>query len=205
MKNFIEIGRTEEEQVEQVKTWIKNNWLAIVSGVGLGLGGIWGLGAYDNYQIDQATQARILYLNVANDASNSAALSALETNHANSGYVNQARLILAKSAVKTGDYEAALAQLEPLLTAENSLIRGIARLRTASIYLQMSNFDQAIATLDGATEGKFDGLTSQLKADIYLADNQIENAKKYYDLALTQVSDDSGLKNLLKIKRNDLP
>ncbi|MBE8157839.1 MAG: hypothetical protein HAW59_00340 [Betaproteobacteria bacterium] len=42
MKNFIEIGTTEEQQVEQIKQWIKENGLQIIIGISLGLGSIWG-------------------------------------------------------------------------------------------------------------------------------------------------------------------
>ena len=33
MKNFIEVGKTEEEQAEQIKKWIKGNALQIIAGV----------------------------------------------------------------------------------------------------------------------------------------------------------------------------
>ena len=43
MKNFIEVGKTEDEQAEQIKKWIKENGPQIIAGIVLGLGGIWGL------------------------------------------------------------------------------------------------------------------------------------------------------------------
>ncbi len=58
MKNFIEVGKTEDEQAQQIKKWIKENGLQIVVGISLGLGGIWGLGAYKTYQNEQSIQAR---------------------------------------------------------------------------------------------------------------------------------------------------
>jgi predicted negative regulator of RcsB-dependent stress response len=40
MKNFIEVEKTDEEQAEQIKKWIKENALQIIMGVSLGLGGL---------------------------------------------------------------------------------------------------------------------------------------------------------------------
>ena len=33
MKNFIEVGKTEDEQAQQIKKWIKENALQIVVGI----------------------------------------------------------------------------------------------------------------------------------------------------------------------------
>jgi predicted negative regulator of RcsB-dependent stress response len=77
-------------------------------------------------------------------------------------------------------------------------------MRTASILLELGSFSEAIAILDNTTAGEFDGLYSQLKGDIYVANNNIDEAKKYYRLALSQISKDSELQSLINIKLADL-
>ena len=42
MKNFIEVHKTEDEQTEQIKKWIKENGGQIIAGVVMGLSAIWG-------------------------------------------------------------------------------------------------------------------------------------------------------------------
>ncbi len=199
MKNFIEIGKTEDEQAQQIKKWIKENGPQIIAGIALGLGGIWGLGAYKAHEYQQTIEARALYLN-----SNTTALEELNTNHSDSGYLPQATLMQAKIATKDKDYKLALQYLSPLMTDDNSLIAKVATLRTASIQLELGSFSEAIATLDNTTAGQFDGLYSQLKGDIYVANNNIDEAKKYYRLALSQISKDSELQSLINIKLADL-
>ena len=203
MKNFIEVGKTEDEQAQQIKKWIKENGLQIVVGISLGLGGIWGLGAYKTYQNEQSVQARSLYLNTASSES-VIAFEALSTSHSDSGYTQQAGLMLAKNAVKKQDYESALQHLSTLVSADNDLIAIVANMRMASIQLEMGKFKEAINTLDSKLPGEFNGLYSQLKGDIYVADNQIDKAKEQYKLALSQISIDSELQSLINIKLTDL-
>ena len=50
MKNFIEVGKTDEERTEQVKQWVKENGLQIIIGVVFGLSAIWGWDYYQDYQ-----------------------------------------------------------------------------------------------------------------------------------------------------------
>jgi predicted negative regulator of RcsB-dependent stress response len=68
----------------------------------------------------------------------------------------------------------------------------------------MGYYKQALSVLNTVPNSAFDGLYNQLKGDIYLADNQVDNAKKYYELALNQISKNSILQNLIKIKLSDL-
>ena len=203
MKNFIEVGKTEDEQAQQIKKWIKENGLQIVVGISLGLGGIWGLGAYKTYQNEQSVQARSLYLNTAS-TDNVAAFEALSASHSDSGYTQQAGLMLAKNAVRKQDYESALQHLSTLVNTDNDLIAIVANMRIASIQLEMGKFKEAIGTLDSKLPGEFNGLYSQLKGDIYVADNQIDKAKEQYKLALSQISRDSELQSLISIKLADL-
>ncbi len=203
MKNFIEVGKTEDEQEQQIKKWLKDNVPQIIAGITLGLGGIWGLDTYKVYQSQQSIDARALYLQTAfNNDSNT--FEQLNTDHANSGYAQQATLMLAKAAAKSGNYTQALSQLTPLVNDENSLLANIANMRIASIQLEMGNFKAAIDTLDSKESGEFNGLYNQLKGDIYVADNQIDQAKTHYKLALTQISRDSELQSLINIKLADL-
>jgi predicted negative regulator of RcsB-dependent stress response len=199
MKNFIEIAKTEDEQAQQIKKWLKENGPQIIAGIVLGLGGIWGLGAYKAHEYQQTIDARALYLN-----SNPAALEELNTNHSDSGYLPQATLMQAKIAAKDKNYKLALQHLSPLMTDDNSLIAKVATMRTASIQLELGSFSEAIATLDNTASGEFDGLYNQLKGDIYVANNNIDEAKKYYRLALSQISNDSELQSLISIKLADL-
>jgi Uncharacterized protein conserved in bacteria len=204
MKNFIEVNRTEDEQVEQIKKWWKENGMQIVAGVGLGLAAIWVWDAYKDYQYSQSIQARTHYLSLVSNPNNTSAFDELKNNYTNSGYVDQSSLVMAKYAVDRKEYHKALDYLQPLFNSENEFIAHSAKLRGAAIYLEMNNYDQALLTLETTDNNTFSGLYSHTKGDVYLAQNNIESAKKHYRLALSQLSNDSELKSLIQIKLNDL-
>lgn len=61
----MEIHRTEEETVEHLKQWLKENGLAIVLGVVIGLSGIVGVRYWFTYHRTQAEGASLVYEKLA--------------------------------------------------------------------------------------------------------------------------------------------
>ena len=204
MKNFIAVGKTEEEQVEQIKQWIKNNGLQILVGVAMGLSSIWGWSYYKSYQHTQAIEARSSYLSVLANPENTDALNNLQNNYADSGYAQQALLVAAKYAMDAGGQQQALDYLLPLLSAENQFIAHTAKLRAANIYLEMGNYESALDVIGRIESTEFSSLYNHIKGDIYLAQNNIDLAKEYYQLAFEQLKPASRLKKLIKIKLDNL-
>lgn len=204
MKNFIAIGKTEDEQADQIKKWLKDNGLQIFAGIGLGLGGIWGVDYYQVYQNNQAVEARLSYLSVVASPNNTQALTTLQTQHADSGYAQQATLMKAKYAVNQGNYAQAIDDLSALLNSENEFIAHTARLRSSAIYLEMRNFDQALSILDNNKNSAFSNLYHQAKGDIYVAQGKMDAAQQQYQLAIDKLPEDSTLRRLIHIKLNDL-
>lgn len=204
MKNFIEIGRTEEEQSEQIKKWIKENTIQIVVGIILGITGIWGFDYYQQKQQKQSLEARSYYLSIINNSNNNKTFDLLKEKYANSAYTQQAGLIMAKQAVKSGDYQGALDYLLPLITSEDEFIAHNAKLRSAHIYSEMGNADKALLVLENNTNKAFDALYNNAKGDIYFMQNKVNDAKKYYQLSLSKLPGNSQLRNLIQVKLNDM-
>jgi predicted negative regulator of RcsB-dependent stress response len=202
MKNFIEVGTTEEEQVEQVKKWLKENGLQIIIGIALGLGGIWGFNAYETYQHQQNLKARTLYLKLKANPE-PALYTTFKNEHSDSGYTQEAALLMAKNSIAQKDYVAATKYLKPLTQSKHSIIANIAKLRLANVQLTLKEFDEALSTLDTISIA-FEAIANQLKGDIYLTNNQINLAKEHYTLALSQAKPRSGLKNIIQIQLDDL-
>ncbi|BAS67503.1 YfgM family protein [Bathymodiolus septemdierum thioautotrophic gill symbiont] len=201
MKNFIEVSKTEEEQAEQIKKWLKENLPHIIIGVALGLGGIWGFNYYETEQYKKALESRANYLSVVANPDNTKALSALK---ASGTYTQEAELLLAKQAVTKGDYQSAIAHLLPLTESENKFLKHIAKMRAASVYLEMNKTDEALAILGNNIDLIFGAMYDNIKGDIYFSKNDITNAKKHYQAALTQLPTGSALINLITIKLKDL-
>ncbi len=200
MKNFIEVNKTEEEQVEQIKKFWNDNGMQIIAGVVIGIGAIWGMKFYDQYQSDKSAESRSQYLSIG--ANNDQAYQLLQNSQG--AYKDESSLLMAKYAVESGDYKKALDFLLPLSRSENEFISHAAKLRASNVYLQTNQFEKALSILQGNQNSIFDGLYNHAKGDAYLALNNIDSAKKHYQLALEKISSESDLYNLIQIKLGDL-
>jgi len=204
MKNFIEISDTEEEQVDKIKKWWNSNGKQILAGAALGLVGVFGWNSYGDYQDNQALNARTLYLSYASDSTNIGAYDKLIKDHSSSSYADQATFLMANYLFEAGNYALALDSLKPLISRENVVIASTAILRSASLHLQLGEHNEALAILDVDSGEGFSGLFYNLTGDIFLDLNNKEEAKKYYSLAIENITANSSLTQLIQIKLDDL-
>jgi predicted negative regulator of RcsB-dependent stress response len=204
MKNFIEISDSEEEQVDKLKKWWDSNGKQIIAGAVLGLAGIFGWNAYVDYQDSQALNARALYLSYASDSANVGAYDKLIKDHSSSSYADQGTLVMAKYLFDAGNYSLALDALKPLMSRENSVIASNASLRTASLFLELGQHEEALAVLNMENANGFSGLFYNLAGDVYLDLGNDEQARNSYTLAIENITDNSSLSQLIQIKLDDL-
>jgi predicted negative regulator of RcsB-dependent stress response len=204
MKNFIEISDSEEEQVDKLKKWWDSNGKQIIAGAVLGLAGIFGWNYYVDYQDSQALNARALYLSYASDSANVGAYDKLIKDHPSSSYADQATLLMAKYLFEAENYSLALDALKPLMSRENSVIASTAALRSASLYLELGQHQEALAVLNMDNANEFSGLFYNLAGDVYLDLGNNEEARKSYALAIENITDNSSLSQLIQIKLDDL-
>ncbi len=204
MKNFIEISDSEEEQVDKLKKWWDSNGKQIIAGAVLGLAGIFGWNYYVDYQDSQALNARALYLSYASDSANIGAYDKLIKDHSSSSYADQGTLIMAKYLFDAGNYSLALDAIEPLLSREDSVIASTAALRTASLYLELGQHQEALDVLNLENANGFSGLFYNLAGDIYLDLGNSEEARNNYALAIENITENSSLSQLIQIKLDDL-
>ncbi len=204
MKNFIEISDSEEEQVDKLKKWWDSNGKQIIAGAVIGLGAIFGWNSYVDYQDNQALNARALYLSYASDSANVGAYDKLIKDHPSSSYADQGTLLMVKYLFDAGNYSLALDAIKPLMNRENSVIASTAILRTASLYLELGQHEEALAVLNIENANGFSGLFYNLTGDIYLDLGNNEEAKKNYALAIENITENSSLAQLIQIKLDDL-
>ena len=204
MKNFIEISDSEEEQVDKLKKWWDSNGKQIIAGAVLGLAGIFGWNYYVDYQDSQALNARALYLSYASDSANVGAYDKLIKDHPSSSYADQATLLMAKYLFEAENYSLALNALKPLMSRENSVIASTAALRSASLYLELGQHQEALAVLNMDNANEFSGLFYNLAGDVYLDLGNNEEARNSYTLAIENITDNSSLSQLIQIKLDDL-
>ena len=204
MKNFIEISDSEEEQVDKLKKWWDSNGKQIIAGAVIGLGAIFGWNSYVDYQDNKSLNARELYLSYESNSANVEAYDKLIKNHSSSIYADQGTLLMAKYLFEAGSYSLALDTLELLKSRENSVIASTAILRTASLYLELGQHEEALSVLNIENANGFSGLFYNLAGDIYLDLGNNEEAKKNYALAIENITENSSLAQLIQIKLDDL-
>jgi predicted negative regulator of RcsB-dependent stress response len=170
----------------------------------------------NSYYASQNTQAARLYdawfiytLEETNDLEKKAStFNALQENFPKTGYAGLARLIKGSQEAREGNLEAGLEEFNKLLDATsglfgNDVLNVIARMNIARIELSNDNFLNALEVLEPLNSSSEHPMVYEVKADALAGLNKNELALVQYNLAITNIQDESQ-KSLLKIKINKL-
>jgi predicted negative regulator of RcsB-dependent stress response len=199
--------QTEEEQVEALKRWWKENGTSIVAGVVIGLGGVFGWQAWGNYQDRVGQEASLAFSQLVSTQQKGDVESAgkqadlLRKDYEQSSYAVFAALIQARLKLEAGDSATARSQLEWAMEhASEVSLQQLARLNLARIMLSEGDLDGAekLASVD---KGGFAGDFAQLRGDIAAQRGDKQAAFDAYTLAMTQQTSN---RNLLQMKLDDL-
>ncbi|TVQ73589.1 MAG: hypothetical protein EA373_01010 [Oceanospirillales bacterium] len=209
--------RTEEEQLEALKNWWKENGRSLVIGIVVAVSAVIGWQGWQSYTERQATEASWLYQNLVEavvrelDENPNPQLETilhlgnqLKENHAKTTYSQFAALMLARVAVQTQDYNEALAQLDWVLErASEEDLKVVASLRKARVLLAMNQVDQAASLLSGLSPRSFSALYYELLGDIALQKGDLNSAAQAYDQALA-AAENMPNQPVLQMKRDEL-
>lgn len=177
---------TEEQQVEAIKRFWRENGLAIAVGVVLGVGGLYGWRYYNDTQIAEKEAASKSYelVTATLTADNTEKAQAFIENN-DSGYSILTALQLAKLSVEKGELEKAAGHLKFVAdNASDAAIKSVANLRLARVQNALSQFDEAMASLTLVTQDAFAAQVDEIKGDIYVNQEQFDDAKKAYNDSL---------------------
>jgi predicted negative regulator of RcsB-dependent stress response len=114
----------------------------------------------------------------------------------------QTQLVMAKLAYEQQDYaaaEKALQKVENSKVDDAGLIQ-VVKLRLAYAQLAQKKYDAALKTLEAVTEPAFKATADEARGDIYVAKNDIENAKKVYQSAWDALIERKEERQILQIK-----
>jgi predicted negative regulator of RcsB-dependent stress response len=205
----VAIYDTEEEQVEALQAWWKENKTSLIIGAVLGVAIILGWNFWKNYRQEQALEASSLYgqlLVLTEQEKNESAqkmADQLIEQFPNSHYANYAHLFLAKLHVNGNDIVAAKTILRGLLTQNDIEINNVARLRLVRLMLASKEYEQGlqlIAEVDPARSESFAANYDELTGDLYVALNRLGEARTAYQSAM-RISSGSPL---LSMKLDDI-
>lgn len=207
----MEIYNSEQEQVEAIKKWWKENGMAIVLGIALGLAGVFGWRWWVGHQQQVAAQASGLFTQVlGNFASNrpeqaQSAAKELEADHAGSAYAVMAAFAQAAQSVQSGDLAAAADRLRWALdNAKQPELQNTARLRLARVLLADGKADEALALVTGVDGGSYQPAYDEVRGDILAAKGQQEQAREAYTSALAALPATADNRDVVQMKLDDL-
>ncbi|KXI22868.1 YfgM family protein [Photobacterium sanguinicancri] len=182
----MDVYETEEQQVEAIKSWWKENGKAVVLGAVIGLGGLYGWRFYQGEiqsgkeQASDAYTQAITALESGNDSA-IADVKAFIAGHEESQYSVLAALQLAKAQVQNNELDAATEQLNWAITnTSDEAILPLAQTRLARIYAEQQKFDQATAELDKVTAESWKAKVEELRGDILLQQGDSAAAREAY-------------------------
>ncbi len=205
MKKIIDIHATEEEQVEIIKKFWKENGKSILIGVIVGISVMFGWKWYQGYKLDYETQARNLYIALESDKKSAETIyHNLQNNYAKSSYSKFANFLMAKYYFEDKNHQKAIEFLTPMIQAEDDFLAHIARLRLANVYLDLNEYSKAIDILNIENVGKFLAQYEMLRGNINLAQNNNIKAKKHFENAANNMTNNSEVQRMLIMKITDL-
>lgn len=201
---------TEEQQVEALKKWWKENSTSLIVGLFMGASGLFGWRYYVEQNNVHAVQASDLYMQVMQSAAlNTVDDKIIDINnklineYADTPYAALSSLALAKSEYEKDNVDAAAAQLELAVKhANDDVIKQIANLRLAKIYIEQSKYDEALALLNLPHATAYDAQYEELKGDLHMAKGDVAQARSAYDKAIELQG--AAASRWLKLKRQNL-
>lgn len=201
---------TEEQQVEALKRWWKENGTSLIVGLFVGVSGLFGWRYYVDQNNFHAMQTSDLYMQVMQSAAlNTVDDKTIDINNklinefSDTPYAALSSLALAKSEYEKSNIDAATAQLEIAVKhASNDVIKQIANLRLAKVYIEQSKYDEALVLLSLSHAAAYDAQYEELKGDLYLAKGDVALARAAYDKAIDLQG--AAASRWLKLKRQNL-
>ena len=205
----MEIYETEEEQLDAVKRWWKENGQSTMIGLVVGIAIVLGWNFWQDHKKEQAGQASALYGQliqaVAADKKDSAEKLAerIQQQHPKTEYAAYSGLLLAKIKVQQGDLAKAQAILKGIAAGSNKELINIAKIRQVRLMLASGEYEQGLQLIndvDPATSSSFSGNYDELVGDLYVALDRLDQARTSYQKAL-----ENGYRSpLLQFKIDDL-
>ena len=203
---------TDQQKAEKVKSWVRQNGLSIVAGLGLGIGGLFGWNQWQGYSERQAEEASALYETFMQSVRASqleqaeSGLAALAADYGSSPYMDQGRLAMARLYLDQGKPEPAAEMLRKVVsTTALPEIRHIARLRLARVLLYQEKYDEALKTLADPGSDAFSPAFHDVRGDVYYAMGKLAEARSEYEQALnSDISARLIERNYVQAKLDDL-
>ena len=216
--------RTEEEQIEAIKTWWKKNGTSTILSIVVVSALVVGWRGWQSRQLENEAAASALYQNLfeihqkleqqgddENRATANHLTEQLKEEHGNSAYARYAAMFKAKRDAEQGEFTVAESELNwalsktsgGLLSEKDLPLQDLLQLRLAKVLLAQKKLDEAELALSKVSSKEFKVLALELHGDISLANGDVEKARENYQAALDGLGA-TGAAEILRIKIDNL-
>lgn len=204
---------TDQEQLDTAKSFFTKYGSAMISGVLIALIAFFGWQYWNKKTLadDQIQTAKVQLLvdearTAETDPKAAAALAAsaekLVKEDPNSVHAIQVQMVMAKKAFDQKDYAKAERELKKVENSElkDEGLKQVVKISLADAQLAQKKYDDALKTLSAVTLPAFKTTVEEARGDIYVAKNDIENAKKAYQSAWNNLVESKQERQILQIK-----
>jgi predicted negative regulator of RcsB-dependent stress response len=188
------------EQGEIVKKWLSENGSAIVMGLVIAFGGLFGFKQWQSWQTSNRQEASVEfqvmgeYLTANQLDAAMANFQKLKDEHAKSPYTSLAALLMARARLEVNQPDLSISQLE--FVVENGYPKAltvVARERLARVLLDQGDADGAMTVLNGAQDILgFESRYAEVRGDIHFAQGRTDEAQAAYLEALETLEAGAG-------------
>ncbi|MFC2331716.1 MULTISPECIES: YfgM family protein [Haemophilus] len=198
----------EEQEINQLKDWWKENGKTIIVAFILGVGGMFGWRYWQAHQAEQIAQASaqydaLIYSAQQDEQAKKANIEQFVQANSKTAYAVFALLDEAKKAAEKQDFAAAEVNLNQALTqSQDEVLTSIVALRLSAVQFQLGQLDNALTTLNQVKGESFDARKALLTGDIQVAKGDKVAAKNSFEQA--QQSGSQLEQQMAKMKLNNL-
>lgn len=198
----------EEQEINQLKDWWKENGKTIIVAFILGVGGMFGWRYWQSHQAEQIAQASaqydaLIYSAQQDEQAKKANIEQFVQANSKTAYAVFALLDEAKKATEKQDFAAAELNLNQALTqSQDEVLTSIVALRLSAVQFQLGQLDNALTTLNQVKGESFNARKAILTGDIQVAKGDKVSAKNSFEQA--QQSGSQLEQQMAKMKLNNL-
>ena len=189
----MEFYESEEQRVEALKKWWKDNSTSVFTGLAVGLAVLAGWNAWQRNQHQKSEEASTLYQQLLRAVEAQQTEPAIKLSeriieqHQGTAYATYATLFEARLKAESGDLAGAKKVLGDLLaSAKDENIKHLSRLRLARVLLGLGEIDPALKLLEPLKPkdmAKYESQYEELKGDLYAAQKRSSEALAAYERA----------------------